>query len=266
MNLNLTPLKSALLLLVIIALTTLWAKAQQPVIVAAERDRGVTLYQQGDDAKGAVGALRTAVKRDKNDIRAWHDLGLALETENDKGSALKAHEKAAKLGESLLDRQLDEATNSKEIPRSLLAIRSQLVQAAESAERYVALSSKLSSSKREEWSVRISSLRGFADLAGDQTLNLYSGKEVTTKPRILSKSEPTYTEEARKEQITGTVVLRCIFGANGKVFGFRVLSYLPAGLTEQAIRVARQIKFVPATKDGQPVSMWMELQYNFNLY
>src|SRR5437588_10258725 len=106
MNLNLTSLESALLLLVIFTLTTFWAKAEQPVIVAPERDRGVTLYQQGD-AKGAVNALRTAVKRDKNDIGAWHYLGLALEQANDKGSAKKAHEKAAKLGESLLDRQLD---------------------------------------------------------------------------------------------------------------------------------------------------------------
>ena len=230
-----------------------------------ERDRGVTLYQQGN-AKGAVDALRTAVKRDKTDTSAWHYLGLALEQENDKGSAKKAHEETAKLGESLLNQQLDQSTNSKEIPRSLLAIRSQLIQAAESAERYVALSSKLSSSKREKWSVRISSLRGFADLANDQTLKLYSGKEVTTKVRVLSKPEPTYTEEARKEQITGTVVLRCIFGANSKVFGFRAVSTLPEGLTEQAIRSARRIKFIPATKDGQPVSMWMELQYNFNLY
>ena len=27
-----------------------------------------------------------------------------------------------------------------------------------------------------------------------------------------------------------------------------------------------QYKFVPATKDGHPVSMWMQLEYNFNLY
>ena len=32
------------------------------------------------------------------------------------------------------------------------------------------------------------------------------------------------------------------------------------------IAAAKGIRFVPATKDGHPVSMWMELQYNFNLY
>jgi len=41
---------------------------------------------------------------------------------------------------------------------------------------------------------------------------------------------------------------------------------LPFGLTERAIAAARQIKFVPATKGGRPVSVFMQLEYNFNLY
>jgi hypothetical protein len=41
---------------------------------------------------------------------------------------------------------------------------------------------------------------------------------------------------------------------------------LPYGLTEKAIAAARQIRFDPATKDGHKVSMWMKLEYNFNLY
>jgi hypothetical protein len=45
-----------------------------------------------------------------------------------------------------------------------------------------------------------------------------------------------------------------------------VLQALPGGLTEAAVRAARAISFVPATKDGKPVSMWMQLEYNFNLY
>jgi hypothetical protein len=38
------------------------------------------------------------------------------------------------------------------------------------------------------------------------------------------------------------------------------------GLTEQAIKAARRIKFIPATKDGQPVSTYIQLEYNFNLF
>ena len=39
----------------------------------------------------------------------------------------------------------------------------------------------------------------------------FSWQDVTTKARVLSKPEPQYTEEARKNQITGTVVLRAVF-------------------------------------------------------
>src|SRR5215213_3506116 len=94
----------------------------------------------------------------------------------------------------------------------------------------------------------------------------FTGKDVTTKARLISKPEPQYTEEARKNQITGTVVLKVVFASNGSVQNIRTVSGLPNGLTERAIAAARNIKFVPATKDGHQVSMWMQLEYNFNLY
>lgn len=95
---------------------------------------------------------------------------------------------------------------------------------------------------------------------------IYSGKDVSSKARVLSKPEPQYTEEARKNQVTGTVVLRAIFTSGGQVSNIRAVSGLPFGLTERAIAAARQIRFTPATKDGRPVSMYIQLEYNFNLY
>jgi TonB family protein len=101
---------------------------------------------------------------------------------------------------------------------------------------------------------------------GGDYSRIFTGKDVTTKARLISKPEPQYTEEARKNQITGTVVLKCVFSSSGQVTGIRTVSGLPHGLTERAIAAAKMIKFVPATKDGHQVSMWMQLEYNFNLY
>src|SRR6185369_7996105 len=95
---------------------------------------------------------------------------------------------------------------------------------------------------------------------------IFNGREVTSKARVLSKPEPTYTEAARKNQITGTVILRAVFSSSGSVTNIHAVSGLPDGLTERAIAAAKQIRFSPATKDGRPVSMWMQLEYNFNLY
>jgi TonB family protein len=95
---------------------------------------------------------------------------------------------------------------------------------------------------------------------------LYTGREVSEKVRLISKPEPVYTEEARRNQITGTVVLKVVFSAGGTVQDIRVVSGLPYGLTERAIDAAKNIRFIPATKDGVAVSMWIQLEYNFNLY
>jgi TonB family protein len=73
-------------------------------------------------------------------------------------------------------------------------------------------------------------------------------------------------DRQRREQITGTIVLKCVFAANGTITNIRVVQGLPYGLTEKAVEAARKIKFVPATKDGKNVSMWMQLEYSFNLY
>lgn len=92
------------------------------------------------------------------------------------------------------------------------------------------------------------------------------GDEVDQRARLLSKPEPHYTEEARRNQTTGTVVLRVVFSQTGQVTNIRALQPLPFGLTERAIAAARGIKFMPATINGRPVSVYMQLEYNFNLY
>ena len=51
-----------------------------------------------------------------------------------------------------------------------------------------------------------------------------------------------------------------------KSANLKVMTKLPHGLTERALIAARKINFTPAVKDGQAVSMYIQLEYNFNLY
>jgi TonB family protein len=94
----------------------------------------------------------------------------------------------------------------------------------------------------------------------------FTGREVTQKVRVLSKPEPQYTESARKYSVQGTVVLRAVFSSSGEVNSIRAVKKLPHGLTQRAIAAAREIKFIPASKDEHAVSMYIQLEYNFNLY
>ena len=127
---------------------------------------------------------------------------------------------------------------------------------------------KLAASDKETafWQEQLETLRAFSGSKQGTEPDFVSGSEVTTKVRVLRKPDPAYTEQARRAQIAGTVILRAVFTSKGTVEHILVLRSLPAGLTEEAVRAARQIKFTPATKNGNPVSMIMELQYNFNLY
>ena len=95
---------------------------------------------------------------------------------------------------------------------------------------------------------------------------VYSNREVSEPARIVSKPQPSYSEEARQNQVQGVVVLRVILSSDGTIVGISVLSGLPHGLTERAIAAARQIKFTPAQKDGVPVTVAMHVEYKFNLY
>ncbi|PYS77811.1 MAG: hypothetical protein DMF66_08545 [Acidobacteria bacterium] len=90
--------------------------------------------------------------------------------------------------------------------------------------------------------------------------------EVTRKAIITYKPEPGFTEDARKNNVTGVVRLRAILHASGSVSDVSVVKGLPDGLTEKAISAARQIRFTPAEKDGHAVSQYIVLEYNFNIY
>jgi TonB family protein len=95
---------------------------------------------------------------------------------------------------------------------------------------------------------------------------IFTIKDVTRRAVIVSRPEPLYTDEARKNQITGTVVLRLVLNADGTVTNVVALSRLPDGLTEKAVEAARRIQFTPAERDGRKVSQYATINYNFNIY
>lgn len=91
-------------------------------------------------------------------------------------------------------------------------------------------------------------------------------KGPTTNVRIISQPKPPYTEEARKNQINGTVVLRVIFNKDGTIGGITTVRGLGFGLTEQAIAAARRITFEPAKRGGVPYTVTKPMQFTFTLY
>jgi TonB family protein len=87
----------------------------------------------------------------------------------------------------------------------------------------------------------------------------------TTSLEVLSKPPVQYTAEARQQKIQGDVVLRVTFTANGQVLVQRVVRGLGYGLDEEARRVAQQIRFRPATRNGQAVDLTTNITITFQL-
>lgn len=94
----------------------------------------------------------------------------------------------------------------------------------------------------------------------------FNPQEVTSPAVIVAMPQPPYTDQARQQFITGTVILRGVLSSTGQVTNLRAVKGLPFGLTEQAIVAAQALKFFPAVKDGRRVSQHVQMEYNFDLY
>jgi TonB family protein len=92
-----------------------------------------------------------------------------------------------------------------------------------------------------------------------------AAEPVSTALEVLSKPPVQYTAEARQLKIEGDVVLRVTFLASGQVVVQNVVHGLGHGLDEEARRVAQQIHFRPATRDGRPVDVTTTITITFQL-
>ncbi len=92
-----------------------------------------------------------------------------------------------------------------------------------------------------------------------------SGSGDDTSVEVLSRPAAAYNAEARRLGIEGDVVLSVTFLASGRVVVHGVLHGLGHGLDQEAIRVAQQIRFRPATRNGRPVDVATRVTISFQL-
>jgi TonB family protein len=88
-----------------------------------------------------------------------------------------------------------------------------------------------------------------------------------TLPRLVLEVKPQYTVAAMENGITGIAVLECIVKADGKVAGCQVTRSLDSefGLDQEAIKAAHQWLFVPGTRNGVAVPVFVTIELTFKL-
>ncbi|MEZ5419886.1 MAG: energy transducer TonB [Vicinamibacterales bacterium] len=84
-------------------------------------------------------------------------------------------------------------------------------------------------------------------------------------PRLLREVKAAYTDEARRANISGEVVMEITIRRDGSVSDARILRGLGGGLNERAVAAVRQWRFAPARLKGTPVDVIVEVAVAFSL-
>ena len=85
-------------------------------------------------------------------------------------------------------------------------------------------------------------------------------------PKVLNAPDPEYSELARRAKYQGVAVLGVIVGPDGNPQDVWVVKKLGLALDRKAIDVVRTWKFEPATRDGEPVPVLINVEIMFRLY
>ncbi|HEV2799573.1 MAG TPA: TonB family protein [Pyrinomonadaceae bacterium] len=257
------------------------ARSLRPTDDATLIALALALVRTGDDY-GAMQVATEAVKHGGRNVEAHYMLAAINYRVGRLPQALEGAEAALKInpafpsahylkGQTLLGLSDQALTNSRsETPelRTVLAEKAdaRFVEAVQTLETFMRLAPAAPEipKLREE----IAQMRLYRDALNPANPNrtIYAARELTTRANVIYKPPPGYTPQARRNGTTGMVRLRIVLGADGTIQHIYPTRTLPDGLTEAAIAAARKIKFTPALKDGRPVSQFVVIEYNFNIY
>jgi TonB family protein len=98
----------------------------------------------------------------------------------------------------------------------------------------------------------------------DATIKVVS--EGMTPPRVLNSIDPSSNEYAQKYGIAGMELLRTVVDATGVPRQMAIQRPIGFGLDEKAVEAIKNSHFRPATVNGQPVPVVVDLVVTFRIY
>jgi protein TonB len=86
-------------------------------------------------------------------------------------------------------------------------------------------------------------------------------------PRLLRSVRPNYTAEAMRAKVQGVVRLEGVVLPDGTVGDLKITRSLDPvfGLDQEAVKAAKQFRFVPGTRFGEPVAVLVSFEIEFTL-
>jgi TonB family protein len=86
-------------------------------------------------------------------------------------------------------------------------------------------------------------------------------------PQLVREVKPDYTADAMRAKVQGAVLLECVVLTDGTIGDVRIVKSLDNvfGLDEQAVKAARQWRFQPGRRFGEPVPVIVLIELTFTL-
>jgi TonB family protein len=106
----------------------------------------------------------------------------------------------------------------------------------------------------------------FLELLNDGQSKSYAPPVADRHPVVLYKTQPGYSEEARRQRVTGRITMHVELLPNGSIGEVKLMNRLGAGLDEKAVEAARKTIFLPAIKDRKFAPFWLYLEMMFSIY
>jgi TonB family protein len=117
---------------------------------------------------------------------------------------------------------------------------------------------------KEHWLERRETMRLYSTpISPPETREVFGKSELEQAARLIDSPAAKYPVAAIQAKARGEVRLRLVLAADGSVKYIFPMKPLKHGLTEAAIEAAKQIKFEPGVRNGQPASQFFTLSYLF---
>lgn len=87
-----------------------------------------------------------------------------------------------------------------------------------------------------------------------------------TAPKVLNSIDPSSNQYAQKFGVAGLAMFRTVVDAQGKPTEIAIARPIGFGLDEKAIDAIKASHFQPATQDGKPVPVVIDMVVTFRIY
>jgi TonB family protein len=85
-------------------------------------------------------------------------------------------------------------------------------------------------------------------------------------PQLIFAPDPEFSDEARRAKFQGVCVVSLIVDSQGNPQRVQVVRHLGMGLDQKAVEAVRHYRFKPATRQGKPVAVEVNIEVNFRIY